>query len=472
VSTPPDQPRPIPAWTVVACALVAYLAALALRLHQADAVMALADGTGPWLEALAHPLAPRSHAEPYGWALYTPYALCLLLAGSLRQAVGCLAALHALAAPLAVLVVLRLRPRAWLPALAAGLLIALDGSLLDTLRSGAECYLGPVWLGAAALGVAARQRPWGAPLALVGLVMAAMNHPFALCALPLLALLPWKERHTWIGAGIALLAALPSLLRLAGGALPGSGGAAGPPLDAWPVWLAQGGLGAWALAAAPLAGLARRESRGLALATLASAGLLFLLGWQLGYLRDHHLRLLSVPMGAGLAALPAWGALLPLLLLRLPPSQLPAPDHPHRPGTLGLASQLAGQIDAIVPPGESLVVDGAWISGTAAGEPAALMLDLHLRGRPAERFGPGGQVALVVSGDRQDLERIPGDKPSWDPNDRHFLVIGAAAEVREFTARLCGFSLRAGGAWDGLAVLRPELGAEDMRGWWAECGAR
>ena len=196
--------------------------ALAVRLAELDTVMMLADGSGPWLTALALPLHLRAHAPPYGWALSLPYALALALAGDLRQAVGVELLFHALVAPLAFLTVLRLRAAAWLPAASAGLLVALDGGLMDTVRSGAEGYLVASWVGVLALGVAARHRSWGPPLALLAWAMAVMNHPLAICTLPLLVMLPWRHRRTW---GTALLAGallIPQGLGLLD-ALPGSG---------------------------------------------------------------------------------------------------------------------------------------------------------------------------------------------------------------------------------------------------------
>ncbi len=459
--------RALPAW---ALCMAVFVVALGFRLHEMDAVLLLADGTGPWLSALANPFNLHPHALPYGWALLPPYALCLALAGSLAQAVGIMAALHALVAPAVSLCILRLRPGAKLPSLLAGLALALDGGLMDTFRSGAECYLAPTCMAFVCLGWACRKETWGPPLALVSFSVATMNHPYSTCALPILALLPWRTKRTILGALAALLLASPGIAVLVGHGIPDSGGIAALPIDALSAWFQQGGAGSWLLVLGLLAGFRFTETRTLMAAVLFSSLAMLMVGSWSGYLRDHHLRLLSVPAAVGLVGLPNWAAILSVALLRFPASMIPAPGHPHRPGTLGATSQISHEISLRVPRG-LLVVDGLLISGTPAAEPSAVMLDMLLRGRNRGDFAPGGRVALVVSGEQRDLQAIDADKPGWLPRDSYFVVVDDASGIASYSRALCAPGARFGGAWDGLAVLNPETRMEDLLAWQPNCPA-
>ncbi len=435
-------------------AVLAFLVAAALRLREVDAVMVLADGMGPYLTATASPVNLHPHAPPYGWALYGPYALALALAGSLRGAVSALALLHALAAPLAALGAGRLGGIG--AAAVAGALVAVDPGLLDTFTSGAETYLAPVWVGVVSvLALGARTHPalaWGVGPAWA---CAVMNHPLALCTLPLVGL-AGTSRRTAGGLVLGLLLLVPTTWGwLQAG---GTGLDDGQPLQALPAWLAQGGPVAGLLAVSGLVGLSKARTRRLSVMVLTSAALLGLAGAALGYLRDHHLRLLTVPLACAVAGFGTRWVWLGVLCLRWPATHVPPPDKPQRPGTLGLATELTTALSELPPP---VLVDGAWASGTPAAEPSAVLLDLHLRGVPV---GPGGSLAVIVSYRR-------GKEPPWTGprlrGDRHFVVTqdhGALAEA------LCG-QARLGGAWDGLAVLRPDTTLEEARAWWSGCAS-
>lgn len=429
-------------------ALLAFALAAGLRLHQAPVAMALSDSVAPWWTAWSASLQP--HAPPYGPLLYLPYALILPIAGSLWEASCAMLALHGLVAPLGVIGALTLRPRAWAAAALVGLGLALDPGLMDTALSGAEGYLGALWLGVCAL-LLHLPRRWAPGFAWVAFAAAAHNHPLSLCAAPLLALTP-RRRDSLPGAlaGLALLA--PPLLRALGEGAPALGG--GAPWEALPAYLDQGGPLAWLLLAGPLLGLLHPRTRPLALASLGSAALMALAGAQLGYLRDHHLRLLSLPFALGWAGLPGAWPLLGLLLLRPPLDQRPPPGHPQRPGTLGLAQQLGSALAALEA--RPLLIEGVWISASPAAEPSALTLDLLLRGWPSEDLGPGGTVALVVSAEREDLAQVPdgGTRLAW--GDRHLLLITDETNVWKVTQSLCvRFKPRIGGAADSLRALSP-----------------
>ena len=441
-----------------------------VRVRDVDAVMMLADSVGPYWVAAAHPVG-AGHTPLYGWGISPPYSLALLLAGSLAGAATVLLVLHALVAPLAYALVRAIRPERWMAATAAGLLLALDPGLVDTAISGAKGYLAAVWLG---VGVLALVRGKGNASAALGggaLAMAGMNHPLALSGLVFLGLRDLRKRDGQLAIVLALGLVGPHLLGLLGQPLTTSGGAQGAPGDVFGSFVLQGGRCAALVLVAPLLGLSCRRTRKLAVATLGMAVLLLGGGLWLGYLRDHHLRLLAVPALGCLAAIPARWGWLALLALEIPAVRSPSADHPHRPGTVGLATRIARDIDGLGL-ARPLVVDGVWVSGTLAADPSAVMLDLWLRGASPDSLKPGGTTALVVSVDRPQQNAVTAALSGWQGTrrtvgDTHFVV---TEDVSGFAQALCLVEPRFGGAWDALAVLHPDLTVDQVRGWEPDCG--
>jgi hypothetical protein len=256
-----------------------------------------------------------------------------------------------------------------------------------------------------------------------------MNHPLVLCCLPLLVLSDWRSRTVQLSAVLGVLGLLPNLMRWMGGVE----GDTAIPLDALSAWLQLGGPASWVLLLAPFAALWTR--RRLALATLASAVLLLLAGLWLGYLRDHHIRLLTVPLVLCAVSLRGWWAAVPLLALRLPPSNLPGLDKPHRPGTVGLATEITDTLESWPQP---VFIEGVVFEGVAAAEPSTLLLDLHLRGASIGLGGTEGAIETHArrGGRRWTLHR----DPDW--------------------AGLC--SGKVGGSWDAMAALSVVVALEDL----------
>ena len=462
-------------------ALALWVLAAWLRVRGTAMATVLSDQVGPWWVAASGPPWSEPHAPPFGWGLYLPYWMLLGPADSLWTAVQGLLLVHALMAPLAL-------GAGWLlarhegcigGALLAGAAVALDPALIDTALSGSKTYLAGAWIGALSLGICARDRAWGPPLALAALALAAMNHPLALCAAPLLVCLPWREKRTRWAAGLGLLLLAPRLYWVATHELPNTGDLSGPvglaleqlwQTAPWTLLLASGGV---------VAGLSRSSSRSLSLAVLSSWLLLISAGAYLGYLRDYHLRMLLLPSIVGWAALPRGWSLVGLLMIRLPSHPIGQASHAVRPGNLGLTHQFSKSLQALEDP--VIVVDGAWLSSASAAEPSALTLDLWLRGRPADSFGPDGTVVVIVSAERgqgQELGDIDEALKAWagEPlmrGDRYFLAAGSPEEWQAWSARICESRMadgrgepRFGGAWDGLIVLQPELRSEDLEVWW------
>ncbi len=430
-----------------------------VRLQGMPEASALGDAMHPWWAALRSGW-PRAHAPPYGWALLLPYKACMWGAGDLWTAVQRMMLVHALAAPVAAWMTWRVA-QARGAAVLVGLLVAFDPGLLDTVHSGAEGYLGPLLLGLVGVGVVSPGR-LGAFVALVGFAGAVMNHPLAICAAPLLLGLRWRERSTWAGAVLALLLLAPRLVRLFSEPLPG-GAMQGLPGEAVGAYLSQGGPVAVAVVLGPVLGMFSQKTRPLAVRTLASLALLGALGVAGGYLRDHHLRLLTIPALAGWAWV-GWPGVVALLgLLVMPWGTQGPPPQAERPGTLGLTRALTHQIhDEVAPP---LVVDGAWLSGGPAASPAAIMLDLHLRGWTSDELRPGHTVVVVVSGTRDEVAALDTGTLMVLPGERHALLSGSIAAVAGWSAKHC--QGRLGGAWDALSVLHPSLEVQESRVWWA-----
>lgn len=232
----------------------------------------------------------------------------------------------------------------------AGLWLALSPELADTPLSGARTYLAPLWMSVVTGAVVATLggRRGGLPWLGISIPLAAMNHPFALAALPGTASLGrrlWRVGRPWAAwaLGLAALLSAPHLYYLIpalaqGGlarATEGSSLAEGfwPQLarsyhDAFlvqpPAAVAAHGLmfagpllclgvGLWAGRRAAPRG---DEDRSAAASTLAAFGLwaaaapltLTALAVTIAYLQHYHLRLVMPP----LAVAGAWGVVASL----------------------------------------------------------------------------------------------------------------------------------------------------------------
>lgn len=444
--------------------LLVFLVSFWVRLSNLPVVGMLADSAGPWLVAWGDPFSGHAHASLYGWGLLVPYRLSLLGAESLWGAVAALQVFHALSAPLVFLAVLALRRSALMVAIVASSLVALDGGLLDTARSGAEGYFAPFWVGVLLLGRIQRNTSWGPAVAWMGAAMAVMNHPLSVCVLPFLVGLPWTSRSGKLGFMLGVVLMIPSIVVGAWGPAGGSGGLSLDGLVALDAWLNEGGLAAWVLLLAPFVALLRSESRWLGVCTLCALALLFLIGNQLDYLRDHHIRLLTLPMAVCLVAVPGRWSLVLLAVLRPPASKLPPDGSPPRPGTLGMTAGLASDVLRVELP-ERFYVDGAWVSGSLVAEPSAVMLDLHLRGVPLQRLQPGGDVFVVVSSQRQQLGARP-ESGLVAHGDHHWLLQNPG-----HVPELCAEDARRGGAWDFLSLAHPGLQTEEIGLWALSCSS-
>jgi len=445
-------------------ALGVFLLAFWARVRSLPVSMMLDDAVGPWLLAWGDPLSGDAHRAFYGWGMLVPYRLALRFSASLWEAVAVLQVFHALIAPLVLVVILTWRSSAWIAGCVASVVLALDPGLLDTAVSGAEGYLAPLWIGCMVLAYHARERFWAPFVMWLSFAMAVMNHPFSLCAAPFLwGAVGRTQSQGWAFVlGTVLLG--PHLWSIWPVGTGNTGGLSLSVPEAFDAWLTQGGPSAWILFFAPWVALARKSTRGMALLTLASLFLLLGAGFWQGYLRDHHLRLLAVPMAACLAVVDGPWIVLVLALIRPDFVQLPPPGAPPRPGTLGMETGLASEISRL-PLQNGLQIDGAWLSGALVAEPSALMLDLHLRGRELSDFRTGEDLLILVSVER-DKEKLFWNSPAVVARgDHHVLLLNPGDETREF----CSLGGRLGGAWNFFAVAHPSLELEALTQWYPDC---
>jgi hypothetical protein len=449
--------------------------AAALRLRALPLVMTLGDSLGPWWVAWRGWWSTTPHAPPYGRLLALPHALIVPFARSLWEAEAALLVLHAVVAPIGALLAAQAaadRRAGRIAGLCAGGLLAVDPGLIDTALSGAEGYLGAAWLGLAAL--LAGRRGAGAALGAAAAFTAAVhNHPLALGAAPLLWQGGWARALGM--TTLALLSLGPRLVALAAAAGPSLGDGAGAPGGAGPAAviggaldaaLAHGGPATALLGIGALVGLLARSSRRLTGAGLLSLGGVALLGAGIGGLRDHHLRLLGLPLAAGWAGAPRLGLALALLLLRPAPDPLARPGAWARPSTLGLTHALG---DALIgalrahPGAGSPLVDGVVLAGAPAAEPGGLVLDLLLRGEALATPAEDAPLVVILSFDRARPPSPPAGAAALRTTPTAALWRLDRAGAAAWRAGLPA-EARVGGAVDGLVLIDP--GVDTARAAW------
>lgn len=430
-----------------------FLLAAWFRLRTMGSVAVLQDGVGPFWAAIR--ADGRAHSPGYGVGLLLPYAAITGSASSLWGAVGLLGWAHSALAPLAAWSAFQAGKGNWLLATLVGVLVAQDSGFVGSFVSGAEGYLGPLFVAACAFA----RGGW----AWVALAFAVSNHPLAACAFPLVL----RQENANLKAvwGMAIAAAMV-VHQFYGVGAPGvPGGGLVQALDA--TLQSSGGLAIMA-ALGPLVALAHPNGRAFGLRVIASAAVLLCAGLWLGYLRDHHIRLLLVP------ALACWGSLesrawwLMILGFATFDRQPRPPEDPGRAGTLQLTNAIG---DSLFAEGRPLFVDRIWISGGPGVEPAAVMLDLHLRGWDRTMISGSGDAVIVVAGDPEELEEV-GHPGRLIRKGHGYRVSRATVEgARLWSLGVCDRGGRPGGAWDALSVLDPSAQTEAMNAWWA-CGER
>ena len=436
----------------VRTALLASVFALALwaRLAQLGATSALQDSIGPYLAAAR--MDGRAHADPYGMLLLIPYWVSNH-AGSLWNATAAILGFHALIAPVGAWLVMSLRPTSRLLPMMIGFALAIDPGLLDTAKSGAEGYFAALFVG---LMVVCRGS-W----AWIALAVAVANHPLALCGAPLILIR--RENVSYAASKGMILAAVPIVHQGLGWGDPGVGSTGSAFLGAAEAFFRQSGGLALVIAAGPFVGLAWPRTRKLAQCTLAAVAILGLAGELSGYLRDHHLRILSVPAVACWAGVAAWRAGLIGTAAMVFAPEGPVPNVAQQPGTVSLASIVSRTVASLEGP---LHMERVWFDGGPAVEPAAIMLDSFQRDREATQYQADGRLILVVAGLESTMEAVgaPGRVLLEGPT---FVVTATDSdEARSWLIAHCHRRPKIGGSWDGYSALRPNTRLEDLEVKW------
>jgi hypothetical protein len=292
---------------------------------------------------------------------------------------------------------------------------------------------------------------------------AVANHPMALAAFPLVLVPGCLARKNLWGVGLSLTAIA---LQASGWGDPGVGngpdfgvvqGAAGS-------FLHKGGWIAGLILVGPFVGSLNTRTRGIAFRVSVAFGVLFIIGWHLGYLRDHHLRLVTLP------ALMGWGA-IPGKLVFLLGAALRIPAHPvfpagmvEREATVGLAHRVGDLLEKEKPP---FIVDGAWLSGGPSVEASTAMLDLYLRGWDEKQLNTSGDVVVIVSAERKDISNVEEVGRTILKGGRYRVFRASPDLVHRWSLSLCEQDPKLGGAWDAVSVFTSDANVKPLRQWWA-----
>jgi hypothetical protein len=478
--------------------IVLWLVALSARWLAVDAAVVGSDSLGPYLQAcsLSASWLPKPPNPESGDALWISALPLVWLADSIRSLFQLRMALGALVAPAAFAATWWFLPhdttrlRRWTATVSAGLLVATDPGLIDTLISGARSYGAPelVGLATAALALAWRGKRLGAACAAAFLVMATGHHPlaagFLLAAVGLVVASPSFRRHLGrrgvrTAVVVGLIFTLPRLARTTAIALCGEGAPAClskiatsnvgenetllPVLtralhDRFAVDLGWG----WVLIAigVGISLFGRRERRAGLWAIGGLLGIL-LIGASTGYVRAYHLRIAAVPLAVATAiGLSRWWPVCLIAITSLAIRGHLNPPAVTDPGAVARADLIASKLVDIEG---TIWVDQLWWDGPPKVDAPAVVLSAVLADQDPDRFqtAPDATFVLLVSG-------------SGPPPPGTMLAKGEGwvavqvGEVRAAQMWLKGITKRPhqkGSAYDWMAALHP-LKADMKRAHW------
>lgn len=428
--------------------------AVGVRLASASTVSTGSDALGQYLAAMAvlrggMPFVPNPEGGHVLWAWVLPL---VAMAPSLTALVKLRMVQAALVAPVAAAAAWVLADpgtgpgdglmRRSLAAIGAGVVLALDPGLIDTLQVAFRGYAAPEFIALATLfGVLAlRGRSWALPVATVCLVGASGQHPLATGAtLGALLALPWLWRSVGTKAvlfslGVGLVATLPRLLHIAeiGGCGQGvlacvgavAMGSAEVDATGWGLIeravhdrvMVEGPAVWFPLVVGPLLALipGRRShaQRGALVFALGVVVGVVTLGLSIDTLRPYHLRIFAAPLAVVAAAgLSRGGALAGVLSLAAAFAWFG-----QRPVGPGQGGALADELGELVATGSGPVrVDGVWLGSPVGVEPAPVVLSAVLQGAsPAHlSLSPGTPVLLLVSGTAVGGPEPERAAPGW-----------------------------------------------------------
>jgi len=451
------------------------------RLRVLDHAVVGSDSLGPYLQAQAALFGnlPRPPNPESGDALWLTMVPLVAAADSLVELFSFRFALGGIVAPLGFAAAYhwtsetRSAQRRWAAAMTAGILLAFDPGLVDTLVSGARSYGAPEFVGAFTLSMALSLRgvPWAPAAGLVSLVFAIGHHPLAIgvaiAALPFLHQLHrihggrTLQKTLWIGA----LAAVPQAARLGSLALCGEGIGAClakvaqsnitepvPWMELTKVSLHDRfavdfkGTTAVVIVGVVLALFCRQKDHRKS-ALFAVISLIGVLGVGLsnGYIRSYHLRIVAVPVAAvaaiGLARVWPLAGVASIAVVLTHMDRLPVgPD----PGAMARQDAAATTL-----PNGPLWVDRVWWGGPPTLDASAVVLSGWLRGRGDFELGDTTPFVLLNVGSEADEPTIK--------------LFGSASTAREWVQEQSTAPHQAGGAYDWATVVQPNTRLEDAR---------
>ncbi len=446
------------------------------RLRAVGHAIVGSDSLGPYLQAksalLGHlPRPPNPESGDALWMLAVPF---VAWTDSLSSLFSARFVAGGVVAPLAFAAAWHwtdddVQPaRRWAAAITAGLLMAFDPGLVDTLVSGARSYGAPELVGLMTLGLALAMRGYthGLAIAVLGFIWATGHHPLAAgVGLGMLLLWPSSVGRSVRRCAVVLgaILATPRILRIGDTLMCGEGPVAclrrvaqsnnvgaGPPLEQLQKALHDRFLvdldgGVWIILAGVLAVLLcqRRGHRRAGVFALMSMAGLVMIGLSNGYLRSYHLRIIAVPLAvaAGLGLARAWfvapiGAAV--ALMHWQPRIVVGPD----PGAVARHDAIA----ATLPEGPKWV-DRVWWSGPPSLDASGVVLSGHLQGKRdfiLDRSAPMILLSVDDSGWTTEQFSSPSAARSWlskQDRDPHQL----------------------GGAYDWATITDPSTRLEDAR---------
>ncbi len=410
--------------------LVLWGLAAAIRWAHVDEVTLGSDAIGQFLGAwtVLHggkPVPPNPEA---GHSLWVGGLLPVMLAGSLRELFVLRFAVGALVAPLGAWTAAQFADgyRKWVAGALAGLILAWDPGLTDTLVVSFRGYGAPEWIAAALAAAAAggRRGAIGSALCLVG---ATGQHPMSAGVVVVTAMGVWfhlREHRRWFAVAL-VAAAVPRVLWLADLGNCGAGmlvclshvatGSAEPDVGVfamvrralWDRFVVDLGWGGAALLG--LGGLlacTERRTRPLALFTLLAMFGVFALGLTIQGLRPYHFRawmpLMAVTAGLGFSVR-AWTPLLAVGTVLLLPVRWTLP-----PGPQGEVQRVDALAQSLRHSESPVRVEAVWFGDPVGVEPGALVLAAMQAGWSVEpaSWEDGQPVVVLVNLDEAGEGRM------------------------------------------------------------------
>jgi hypothetical protein len=457
------------------------------RLRVLDEAVIGSDSLGPYLQAWAahggH--LPRPPNPESGDALWVTAWPLVALSDNLESLFQLRFIVGGLIAPIGFLAAWTWvseetsTARRWAGAVAAGVFLAFDTGLIDTLVSGARSYGAPELTGLSMLFLAYGLRGvrWAPAAAACTFVLATGHHPLAagicLGVLPMIPTLRRQvgDRALQAAAIAGALFALPQLLRVGSIAMCGEGAiqclkqvaqsnvAEATSLsatlqtalhDRW--WVDLGDSGVMLLCGIIAIAMCKSpQHRLVAWMTFAAYCGVLCFGAATGYIRSYHLRILAVPVAvaAGMGLARVWPLAITAAILFTVQLQAELPVGPDA-GAIQRADDIAKKI-----PSGPTWIDRVWWNGPPKTDASAVVLSNLLSGRTDLTLGSKAQFALLTSG-QGPMHTAHMSGQGWS-----VLLFTSSIEARAWLDMQSQVPHQVGGAYDWATILDPLTTLED-----------